>query len=194
MRKRMDGLPSDIVILEPLSLEHAAELHALSPLETFRYFTTRPRDGSLAAFEEFLGGALADTSREGFVVRDRANGRVVGSTSFLDIRPAHRGLEIGFTWYDPACRGTRINPACKALMLERAFDERGCVRVQLKCDNRNELSKRAISKLGAVFEGVLRKHMIMPDGFIRDTAMFSITPEEWPTVRAGLRARLATPA
>jgi len=186
MRTAAEG----IVTLEAFGPGHAAELWPVSPVETFEYFLSKPADGSRGAFAAFLEASIADMKAETFVVRDAATGRAVGSSSFLDLRPIHRGLEIGFTWYDALVRGTRVNPACKLLMLQRAFEERGCMRVQLKCHNGNERSKRAILKLGATFEGVLRKHMMLRDGRHRDTAMFSITDEEWPRVRAGLEKRL----
>lgn len=177
------------LVVAPLLVEHAAELLPFSPPETFRYFNARPADASLRAFRDFLDAGLADASRWAFIVRDAATGAALGSSSFLDLRPAHRGLEIGCTWYAPAVRGTRVNPVCKFLLLEHAFGAMDAARVQLKCDDRNEHSKRAIARTGARFEGVLRKHMILPDGFVRDTAMFSIIREEWPTVREGLVAR-----
>lgn len=184
-------LQSQSVRLEPLTLAHAPALHRFSPPDTFRYFTTRPADESLDAFTAFLADHLADPTRRAFAVIDAATGEPVGSSSFLDLRSAHRGAEIGFTWYAPNVRGTRINPETKLLLLEHAFGPMNCIRVQLKCDDRNEHSKRAILKLGATFEGVLRKHMVTPGGFIRDTAFFSILADEWPTVRTNLLRRIA---
>ena len=112
-------------------------------------------------------------------------------TTYLDIRAPHDGLEIGWTWYAEEHRGTRVNPECKLLMLTHAFEMLKCVRVQLKCDERNMQSQRAIEKLGAKREGVLRRHGILPDGFVRNTVMYSIIDSEWPTVRSGLKARLS---
>jgi RimJ/RimL family protein N-acetyltransferase len=123
-------------------------------------------------------------------ILDRTTGRAVGTSSYLDAQPEHRGVEIGFTWIAPAHRGTSVNPESKLLMLSHAFDEKGAERVQLKCDARNTQSQAAIARLGAVREGVLRKHRVLPDGFVRDTVMFSITRAEWPGVREGLGARI----
>jgi RimJ/RimL family protein N-acetyltransferase len=109
----------------------------------------------------------------------------------MDIRPKHMGLEIGTTWIGRAHQGTKVNPESKLLLLAHAFERLGCERVQLKTDGRNLQSQHAIEKLGAVKEGVLRKHMIMPDGFVRDTVMYSIVAAEWPDVKRGLEARLA---
>jgi RimJ/RimL family protein N-acetyltransferase len=107
----------------------------------------------------------------------------------MDIDPPNACVEIGATWYTPTARGTSINPACKLLLLRHAFETLGCVRVTLKCDGRNLHSQRAITKLGATREGTLRKHRIQQNGFVRDTVMFSVIRDEWPTVRAGLEAR-----
>jgi RimJ/RimL family protein N-acetyltransferase len=117
---------------------------------------------------------------------------MVGSTSYMDIDPPNRCVEIGATWYAPSHRGTRINPECKLLLLGHAFETLSCVRVTLKCDSRNLHSQAAIAKLGATREGVLRKHRIQPDGYVRDTVYFSVIAEEWPQVRQSLLDRLAT--
>lgn len=175
------------VTLRPYVPADAAALHAVSPSETFRYYPFQPADDSLASFERFMQSALDDATRLTFVVEHA--GRVVGSTSYLDIRPKHLGVEIGCTWYGLTSRGTTINPAAKLLLLSHAFDTLGCERVQLKCDARNTPSVRGITKLGAVFEGTLRKHLVMSDGYIRDTAMFSVVRSEWPAVQEGLRRR-----
>ncbi len=111
-------------------------------------------------------------------------------TSYLDIRPQDRALEIGFTWVAKPYQATAVNPECKYLLLRHAFEEQGAVRVQLKTDLRNLQSQAAIAKLGAVREGVLRKHMVMPDGHVRDTVMYSVTNDEWPAVRRRLEERL----
>jgi RimJ/RimL family protein N-acetyltransferase len=104
---------------------------------------------------------------------------------------AHRRLEIGSTWYEPAARGTAVNPACKLLLLAHAFDVIGVNRVALVTDARNARSQAAIARLGAAREGVLRANMITQGGRVRDTVIFSIVAAEWPAVRAGLLARLA---
>ena len=108
----------------------------------------------------------------------------------MDIRPEHRSLEIGSTWIGRAYHGTKINPECKLLLLQHAFENLGCLRVQLKTDERNLQSRAAIEKLGAKFEGTLRKHMVLHDGFVRNSAMYSITDEEWPAVKERCIKRL----
>lgn len=126
-----------------------------------------------------------------FVVRDRAAaGRVVGSTRFLEITPVHRSIEIGWTWLSPGVWRTPINTECKYLLLGHCFETLAMIRVQLKTDLRNVQSQRAIERLGAVREGVLRHHRIMPDGYFRDTVYYSILAEEWPQVKARLEGLL----
>ncbi|MES1202308.1 MAG: GNAT family protein [Pseudomonadota bacterium] len=117
-------------------------------------------------------------------------GRIVGQTCYLNMRPADDSVEIGATWYAPEFQGGAINPACKYLLLKRAFTC-GAVRVELKTDALNERSRAAIEKLGAHYEGIHRKHMRRKDGSLRDTAWYSILREEWPDVRADLEERLA---
>lgn len=115
---------------------------------------------------------------------------VVGQTGYLNIRPKDAGVEIGNTWYAPRAQGGAVNPAAKLLLVAHAFTC-SAERVELKTDARNARSRAAIAKLGAQFEGVLRKQMRIGDGTLRDSAFFSIIREEWPAVRAGLEARLA---
>lgn len=120
----------------------------------------------------------------------RSDGAIVGSTRFLDIRRAHRALEIGNTWLAREAQRTALNTEAKLLQLRHAFDDLGAVRVQFKTDERNEPSRRAIARLGAQFEGVLRNYQTRCDGYVRNTAMFSLTVAEWPTARSRLDAML----
>ena len=126
-----------------------------------------------------------------FAVIDRASGAVAGSTRYFDIRPADRGLEIGYTWYGEAYQRTTINTECKFLLLHHAFEGLGALRVQLRTDSRNLRSQAAIVRIGGVREGVLRSHMVMPDGYLRDTVVFSIIRSEWPEVEKRLLERLS---
>lgn len=177
------------VTLVPLASSHAESLLAAATPETFRYFSHGPEPWTVQGmvdFIEFLHGPAATVA---FCVMHE--GAPSGITTYLDIKPAHRGLEIGWTWLTPSLRGTRANPAMKRLMLAHAFDELGAIRVCLKTDERNAHSRAAILKLGAQFEGILREAVIMPDGFHRSSAMYSILAGEWPHVRAGLDARLS---
>lgn len=131
-------------------------------------------------------------NRIAFAVRLRSTGRIIATSSFHHISPPNRTVEIGSTFLRPEVRGTAVNPEMKLLMLEHAFS-RGALRVQLTVDNRNQRSQRAVAKLGAVREGVLRRHLVTWTGHLRDTVVFSILAEEWPQVRDGLLKRLDVP-
>ena len=143
-------------------------------------------------FDGWWSKAMADIDsgrRFPFAVRRLADGKVVGTTGLSEIRPAHRGLEIGGTFYRPEARSGPVNPESKLLLLAHAFSA-GAVRVEIIVDTRNQRSQAAVLKLGAKPEGVLRKHKVTWTGFVRDTAVFSIVDDEWPQVRARLEARL----
>ena len=178
--------------LEPLCAQHAPGLFEAGDADTFRYHLNTPDAWDPRAFAAFIDRLLAIPGRATLVMLDAATGAPIGSSAFMEIRPEHLGLEIGATWISPSRRGTAVNPEAKLLMLSHAFGTLGAVRVQLKCDGRNIHSQNAIAKLGAVREGVLRKHMRAPDGYMRDTVYYSILADEWPRVRAGLEARLPT--
>jgi ribosomal-protein-alanine N-acetyltransferase len=120
----------------------------------------------------------------------KETGKAAGTTSYLEIRPEHRGLEIGYTWIGKEYQGTHVNPENKYILLRHAFETLGAIRVQLKTDGRNNQSQRAMAKLGLKFEGILRNHVILPDGFYRASVMFSATIEEWPELKAQIEARL----
>lgn len=177
--------------LEPLSDSHAPGLFAATAPDTFRYFPIQPAAWTEEAFGAFLGLMRGRFSSLPFAVMLKETDQPIGSSSYLDIREEHRGLEIGASWLAPAWRGTVANPETKLLMLQHAFETLGMERVQLKADARNALSIAAMRKLGAVFEGTLRRHMVMPDGYMRDTVMFSIVAPEWPSVKARLEGRRA---
>jgi RimJ/RimL family protein N-acetyltransferase len=119
---------------------------------------------------------------------------VLGSTRYMEIRAAHLGLEIGYTWYRRDAWGTAANPEAKLLLLAHAFEASGAERVEFKTDHRNERSQGAIARLGAVREGVFRHHRRRPDGSWRDSVCLSILREEWPGVRSGLEQRLSVAA
>jgi N-acetyltransferase len=121
-----------------------------------------------------------------FVAIHLSSGRVAGATRYLNIMAQDRGLEIGGTWYGPEFQRTVVNTECKYLLLSHAFETLGCIRVQLKTDLRNERSQKAIERIGAVKEGVLRNHMILPDGRYRHSVYYSILDTEWPGVKKNL--------
>jgi RimJ/RimL family protein N-acetyltransferase len=182
------------VRLEPLTPAHAAGLFAAARPEVFRYLIIPPF-ASMADAEQYVADALAAqaTGAEvAFATVRRSDGVVVGTTRFLDIRRPHRGLEIGWTWITPAAQRSAINTEAKYLMLRQAFEQWGALRVQLKTDANNAKSRAAIQRLGASFEGILRKQLLRPhDGYQRDTAMFSLIEPEWPAAKAKLEAMLA---
>ncbi|MDQ5980289.1 MAG: N-acetyltransferase [Verrucomicrobiota bacterium] len=182
------------VRLEPLSLAHAPGLLAAAVPEVFRYLIIPPF-ASLADVEKYVADALtaqAAGTEVAFATVRRNDNRVVGTTRFIDIRRPHRGLEIGWTWITPEAQRTALNTEAKFLMLRQAFEAWGALRVQLKTDANNAQSRSAIQRIGAKFEGVLRKQMLRPhDGYERDTAMFSIIREEWPAAKAALESKLA---
>ena len=190
---RSPVLQGERVRLEPLDARHVPGLlEAAADPATWTWLFGRLDNET--ALRAWLADALRarDAGAEmPFATLDTKTGRVVGSTRYLAIVPAHRRLEIGWTWLTPATWGTGINVEAKLLLLTHAFDELGAMRVELKTDARNERSRAAILALGAQFEGVFRKHMRMPDGRIRDSAWYAITDDDWPAVRSRLEARLA---
>jgi len=118
------------------------------------------------------------------------NGRAIGGTRFMDIRSQHCGVEIGGTWYATSSQRTTVNTECKYLLLCHAFEVWHCIRVQFKTDLRNERSQRALERIGAMREGILRNHMILRDGTVRHSVYYSILDNEWPVVKRGLEEKL----
>lgn len=127
-----------------------------------------------------------------FVIIQKSTNKVVGSTRYFHIERDHRRLEIGYTWLGASAQRTPVNTEAKLLLLTHAFERLGCIRVEFVTDILNEQSRTAILRLGAKQEGVLRNHMIMPSGRYRDSVCFSIIEPEWPAVKAGLQAKLAS--
>lgn len=188
-------LTGEKIELAPMTERDARDLLvAAGEPETFRWFTKPPTPWTEAGMSGYCRRLIADPTIRPYTARLRSTGEAVGSTTYCDIRAADRGVEIGWTWYAPAHRGSRVNPECKLLMLEHAFSgglfAEPAIRVCLKTDARNERSRAAILKLGARFEGIMRSHVIMPDGHRRDSPLYSITEAEWPDVQRGLRDRL----
>lgn len=179
------------VVLRPLLITDAASLATIGTPETFQHFiTVQPSSPDTAGYEHYLATIFAAPAIFGFIVMDEGSGAPLGSTCFMDIRPEDKHVEIGLTWYAESARGTKVNPACKFALLEIAFDALGCERVTLKCDSRNQRSRNAISKLGASYEGTLRRHKPTGPGTWRDTSYYSILRDEWPGVKEKLLARL----
>lgn len=184
-------LEGRILRLEPLSLDHAPGLWPHAGPEVFHWMADLPRDGSFAAFRDWIGLTMSRPASLTFAMILVETGEPVGASGYLDIRPDHRGIEIGRTWIGKAHQGSRVNPESKLLLLRHAFETLGAIRVQFKTDLRNLHSQRAIEKLGAVREGVLRRYQIRSNGEVRDTVMYSVLAGEWPDVKARLEARLA---
>jgi N-acetyltransferase len=187
-------LEGEILRLEPLTEAHIPAMLGCTKSDYFKLFPyPKPSDDSPEDISRFLQEVIGLPFCLAYVMMLKESGEPVGSSSYLDIRSENRGLEIGRTWIMEDQRGTKVNPECKLLMLQHAFETLGCIRVQLKTDGRNLHSQRAIEKLGAVKEGTLRNHLIMPDGYQRDSVMYSILPDEWRGIRERLLERLGIP-
>ena len=176
------------IALVPLALDHEQGLRAAAAdgeLWKLR-ITSVPEPGQTRAYIETALQMRADGHRFAFAVTDEASGRVLGSTSYHDILPAVKRVEIGYTWYAQSVQRTHVNTTCKLLMMGHAFDTLGCHVVGWRTDNYNFASQRAIERLGAKKDGVIRGHALRRDGTIRDTVMYSIRSGEWPEARAQL--------
>jgi N-acetyltransferase len=178
------------VRLEPIEERHRDDLLAAAAEDpaTFRYMGADLSVGA-SAWADYL----ADAQRPDFVAWatvDAATGRAIGSTRFGDIAPKHGRVEIGWTWVAPSHQRSAVNTEAKLLQLTYAFERLGATRVALKTDGRNERSQRAIERIGGVREGVLRRHLRLPDGYLRDTVYYSILADEWPAAKERLAARL----
>ena len=186
-------LTGHFVRLEPLADEHREALRAAGYDD--RVWEHLSILGRGEGFEQWFATAQAQQTagkRVPMAVRLLATGELIGSTSYLDPVPEHKRVEIGWTWYRPDHWATAVNPECKFLLLQQAFETLGLNRVSFLTDIRNERSQAAIAKLGAVREGVLRYHAITRNGRVRDSVLFAITAPDWPTVRGRLTARLAS--
>lgn len=186
-------LTGKYVRLEPLSENHIPDLCRVGLDERIwrymRYGMVLTEEQMHAWVSNILEKA-AKGNEIPFAVIHLESGRAVGATRFLTIQPDQRNLEIGGTWYGVDYQRTAVNTESKYLMLKHAFEVMGMIRVQIKTDLRNIASQHAIERLGAVKEGILRKHMILPDGYIRDSVIYSILDDEWPAVKAGLEQKL----
>lgn len=181
------------VRLEPLTEAHVPGLTAVGCDDRIWnlmvYGQIRSEDDMRKWVRSLLDGQAAGTDLP-FAVIHLASGRVAGATRYMEIRPAHRGLEIGGTWYGLEFQHTEVNTECKYLLLRYAFETLGTIRVQFKTDERNERSRRAIERIGAKCEGILRNHYILPDGVRRDSVFYSIIDSEWPDVKKKLEGML----
>ncbi len=190
LKERLEG---EVVVLEPLAARHEQDLfEAAQHPEIWTWLA--PIGNSREYFSAWLRASLVDAEagREGvYATVNRTTGAAVGSTRYMTLREPHRGLEIGWTWLTPAVWGTGANIEAKLLMLRHAFTRLQCMRVEFKTDARNERSRAALAALPAQFEGIFRKHMLMPGVGVRDSAYYSVIDTDWPAVRANLERRLA---
>jgi RimJ/RimL family protein N-acetyltransferase len=187
-------LTGEHVVLEPLEAAHEAGLFEAARESDWSYMLFDV-GATPESFRMWMSDAV-ERSRSGaevaLVTLDARTGAPLGSSRYLNLRPEHRGLEIGWTWLARRAWGTGANIEAKLLMLTHAFDRVGCMRVEFKTDARNSRSCGALAALPAQFEGVFRKHMLIGDdrSTVRDSAWYSITDDEWPAVRANLEQRL----
>ncbi|MET8350902.1 GNAT family protein [Micromonospora sp. NPDC005206] len=191
MNLRPVVLTGNVVRLEPLGYEHTDDLVAAAAFDEIWTYLDEPTPSSTQAVEALIRDALNEQergSRIPFAIIDLGTNRAVGSSSYIDIRPQDRSVEIGWTWITPSHWGTGANTEAKFMLMRHAFEEHSAGRVAIKTDLRNERSERAIAKLGAVREGVWRNHRLLSTGRYRDSVFYSVIDSEWPQLRERLSA------
>lgn len=185
-------LENENVLLKPMDRGDVAGIFAAAYyLEIWPYLPITVE--SEEDVEKYVASALLAKQQEKefpFVIIDPKTSAIIGSTKFMDIDVKHKRLEIGFTWLTPSYWRTAVNTNCKYLLLQYAFETLGSQRVQIKTDHENLRSQKAIERIGAIKEGVLRNHMIRKDGTTRHTVMYSITKEDWPDIKVHLETLL----
>jgi RimJ/RimL family protein N-acetyltransferase len=174
------------VRLEPLSQDHAQGLYNRGRVAADWTYMPRSCFIDLADTRQWIDEALQAPDQLPFAIVESGKNKVVGSTRYLNIRSEHRSLEIGWTWLGQEWQRTGINTQVKLLLLSHAFERLGCVRVEFKTDERNARSQRALERIGATREGVLRNHMIVQGDYIRDSVYFSVIDQDWPQVKERL--------
>ncbi len=185
-------LTGHLVSLSPLSHDDTADLAAASAdgdLSLLQY-TSVPAPHAMGDWVDRCLTMQADGTFLAFVARRLDTNTVIGMTTFLNVLPEHRRLEIGNTWNSVSAQRSGTNTESKLLLLGHAFETLDCIAVEFRTHWLNQQSRRAIERLGAKHDGVLRNHRLMPDGSLRDTAVYSILPHEWPAIRAELQRRL----
>ena len=182
------------IYIEPLADSHGEGLFAIGQEAQDWLYMPRPCFSSLQDCQQWIAEAQ-QLAKQGahisFVIRRETDNQILGSSRYLNIRSRDKSVEIGYTWLGKAAQRTYVNTAAKWLLLSHAFEDLGAIRVELKTDARNQRSQTAIARIGAKQEGVFRKHMIVQDGYIRDSIYFSVIDDEWPTVKANLLAMLS---
>jgi RimJ/RimL family protein N-acetyltransferase len=183
------------VSVVPLTMEHHNDLvEAAGDGELYRlWYTKVPKPENIEAEIEARLGLRTIGSMLPFAIIERASGKAVGMTTYMNIDAANRRLEIGSTWYRQSVQRSPLNTECKLLLLQHAFEKLDCICVEFRTHFMNLQSRRAIERLGAKLDGVLRSNMVMANGTIRDTAVYSIIASEWPAVKANLGWQLEKP-
>nr|CAI78759.1 hypothetical protein [uncultured Gammaproteobacteria bacterium] len=180
-------LEGEWVRLEPLRADHAQGLYNRGKVAADWAYLPRACFVDLADTRQWIEEAVSTPGQIPFALVETAKGRAVGSTRYLNIRKEHRSVEIGWTWIGRDWQRTGVNTEAKLLLLTHAFERLGCVRVEFKCDLRNERSQQALERIGARREGVLRSHMIVQGGHVRDSVYYSIIEAEWPKLKKRLQ-------
>jgi RimJ/RimL family protein N-acetyltransferase len=180
-------LSGDGVRLEPLSQDHAQGLYNRGRAAADWTYMPRSCFIDLADTRQWIDEALQSPAQLPFAIVELGKNKAVGSTRYLNIRSEHRALEIGWTWLGQEWQRTGVNTQVKLLLLTHAFERLGCVRVEFKADTRNTRSQRALERMGAVREGVLRNHMIVQGDYVRDSVYFSVIEQDWPEVKERLQ-------
>ena len=182
------ALENEVVLLKPLEQQDVdGILAAGSYPEIWSYLSTNiENERDVHNFVDKALQAKALSKEFPFVIVDKKSGEIIGSTRFMDIDEQHQRLEIGFTWLTPAHWRTTVNTNCKFLLLHYCFEVLGLQRVQIKTDHANTRSQKAIERIGAIKEGILRNHMIRKDGTTRHTVMYSVIKKDWPEMKVHL--------
>ena len=181
--------------LEPLERGHESAIKAAAADGRLweLWYTSVPAPDATAAWIEAALAMRENLGAMPFVIRDNASGEIVGATRYFNVEAAHRRLEIGHTWHAQRAQRTAINTECKLLLLTHAFETLQCIAVEFRTNFFNFQSRRAIERLGAKQDGILRNHQVLPDGTLRDTVVFSIIEGEWPAVKRNLQFLLERP-
>lgn len=185
----------EFVSVIPMTMEHQSDLEEAAADGNLHrlWFTTVPRPEGIANEIERRLELMSQGSMLPFTVIENSSGKAVGMTTYMNIDVGNRRLEIGSTWYRQSVQRTPLNTECKYLLLDHAFNSLDCIAVDFRTHYINKRSRRAIERLGAKLDGVLRSHVILPNGTIRDTAVYSIIASEWPTVEANLKYLMLKP-
>ncbi|MDQ8739098.1 GNAT family protein [Paenibacillus sp. LHD-38] len=192
MKIHKESILGRYIKLLPLELEHTQELHNAGNFPEIWTYVARRAD-TLENTEKLIKDALTARDRGTefpLVIIDQNTDQIVGSTRFLNISLQNRSLQIGSTWLSPHVWRTHVNTECKYLLLRYCFETLGTVRVEFMTDSRNDRSQKAIERIGAIKEGILRNHRILPDGYIRDSVIYSVIEKEWTTIKKKLEENL----